>query len=144
MEVNASLWAAPLSIDHNGNKWTSKLSVMFCQPGSSPLNETQTAWKKNTCWLRELWLWLEWKKERKKEREDRVIPFNESDSKTRFNQLMSIKSYLACENWSLPWRIIELKKLKWNWCIDFFFSGMQNSQRKKRASGREYVAAVRE
>ncbi len=43
MEVNVGLWAAPLSIDHNGYKQTCKFNVMFCQPGSSQLNETETA-----------------------------------------------------------------------------------------------------
>lgn len=50
--------------------------------------------------------------------------------KTRYNQLTSMKRYLAREKWSLPWRIIKLKKLKKNWCIDFIFWHAKNSKNK--------------
>lgn len=45
MEVNVGLWAAPLSIDHNGYRQTCKFRATFCQPGSSPLKETEVAQK---------------------------------------------------------------------------------------------------
>lgn len=88
---------------------------------------------RKTCWLREAQkaLITTWMRKKKKKRKDWVIPFNENDSKTRYNQLMSMKRYLAREKRSLPWRIIELKKLKKNWCIDFFFSGMQKISKNK-------------
>lgn len=88
---------------------------------------------------RKLRLRLEWEKKKWK---DWVIPLNENDSKTRYNQLMSMKRYLAHEKRSLPWRIIELKKLKKNWCIDFFFWHAKNFQEQEWVG--ETVAAVRE